>query len=154
MIRLLEVLKIIIISFETLFVVIVAAIYFYSPENIVSIGNHFKNNNDIWKFIPSIPLILCGFSVQYAWRILVPLGGNSNRTLHEWPNYWKLKYRVIISVILCGACVLSTVSIWIFSSSLSALMVGTIFIASIVISLTVAFNELLAALKVRELMEP
>lgn len=152
--RLLETVRIIIASYEALFFVVVVAVYFYFPSVFVGIGNHFKTNNDIWKFIPSVPLIICGFSVQYAWKILMPLEGSSNRILHEWPNYWKLKYRVIISVILCAVCVICTISIWIFSTSLSALTVGTIFMSSIIISLTVAFNQFLAAFKVRELMEP
>jgi len=151
--RLLETLRIIYVSYETLFFVVVVALYFYFPVFFIEIGNHLKTNNDLWKFIPSIPLIICGFSVQYAWKILMPLNGSSNRILHEWPNYWKLKYRVIISIVICAACVLSTVYIWIFSSSISELTVGAIFIASIIISLTVAFNQLLAAFKVRELME-
>ena len=154
MMRLLETLRIIIVSFETLFVLIVVAIYLYFPEIFIAIGNHFKSNNDIWKFIPSIPIILCGFSVRYSWKILMPLSGSSNRTLYEWPNYWKLKYRVIMSIVICSICVLSTVYIWIFNSSLSALTIGTIFIASIIISLTATFIQLLAAFRVRELMEP
>ncbi len=152
--RLLETLRIICASYETLFFVVVVALYFHFPVFFIEIGNHFKTNNDIWKFIPSIPLIICSFSVQYAWKILMPLDSSSNRILHEWPNYWKLKYRVIISLVICAACVLSTVYIWIFSSSISELTVGAIFIASIIISLTVAFNQFLAAFKVRELMEP
>ena len=152
--RLLETLRIIFVSCETLFFVVVVIFYFYFPVFFIEIGNQFKINNDIWKFIPSIPLIICGFSVQYAWKILMPLDGKSNRTLHEWSDYWKLKFRVIISVVICAACVLSTVFIWIFSSSISSLTVGAIFIASIIISLAVAFNQFLAAFKIRELMEP
>ena len=141
-------------SYEALFFVIIVALCFYFPVVFVEIGNHLKTNNDIWKFIPSIPLIICSFSVRYAWKILIPLEGSSNRILHEWPNYWKLKYRVIISVIICATCILSAVSIWFFSLLLPALTVGAIFIISIIISLIVALNQFLAAFKVRELMEP
>jgi len=134
---------------------VIAAIYFYSPEILIFVGNHFKINNDIWKFIPTIPLLLCGFSIKYTWKILMPLeGNNSNRMLHEWPNYWKLKYRVIVSAALCVICVFGSFTIWFFNSSLSSLTVGAIFIATIIVSLTAAASEFLAAVRVRELLEP
>jgi hypothetical protein len=149
-----EALRIIFASYEALFLSIILASYFYYPAIFVGIGNNFQTNNEIWKFIPSIPLVVCSFSVQYAWKILMPLESSSNRILHEWPNYWKLKLRVIFSVILCAACVISSVYIWFFSGTLSSLNVGAIFISSIIVSLTVAFNQFLAAFKIRELMEP
>ena len=149
-----ESLRVVFVSFEVLFLSFIAAIYFYYPDVLIGIGNSFQTNNEIWKFIPSIPLVVCGFSVQYAWKILMPLGSSSNRILHEWPNYWKLKLRVLLSVLLCAACVLGAVYIWFFSNSLSTLNTGAIFTASIIVALTVAFNQFLAAFKVRELMEP
>jgi hypothetical protein len=149
-----ESLRIIFASYEALFLSIILASYFYYPAFFVGIGSSFQTNNEIWKFIPSIPLVVCGFSVQYAWKILMPLESGSNRILHEWPYYWKLKLRVFLSVILCAICVLSTVYIWFFSGTLSSLHVGAIFISSIVVALTVAFNQFLAAFKIRELMEP
>jgi len=152
--RLLEILRIILVSFESLFVGVVVVTYLYLPDFFVGIGSHFKKDDDVWRFIPSIPMILCVCSVKYAWKILMPLDGSSNRRLIEWPGYWKLKYRAIISVIICFACTFGSLSIWIYTFSLSELTVGAIFIASIIISLTVVFSQFLAALKVRELMEP
>lgn len=152
--KVIEPFRVILVSFEALFISFISAIYFYYPDVLVGIGNNFQTNNEIWKFIPSIPLVVCGFSVQYAWKILMPLGSSSNRILHEWPNYWKLKIRVLLSVLLCAACVLGAVCIWFFSNSLSTLNTGAIFTASIIVALTVAFNQFLAAFKVRELMEP
>lgn len=152
--KVIETLRIIFASYEALFISIIVATYFYFPGIFVGIGDNFKTNDEIWKFLPSIPLLICGFSVQYAWRILMPLQTTSNRLLHEWPNYWKLKLRVIFSVILCASGVLGALYIWFFSSTLSSLNIGATFSASIIVSLTVAFNQLLAAFKIRELMEP
>jgi hypothetical protein len=149
-----ESLRILFASYEALFLSIIAASYFYYPDFFIGIGENFQTNNEIWKFIPSIPLVVCGFAVQYAWKILMPLESSSNRVLHEWTNYWKLKLRVIYSVLLCAACVLGAVYIWFFSDTLSAINTGAIFIASIVVAVTVAFNQFLAAFKIRELMEP
>lgn len=149
-----EAIRIIFVSYEALFISIIFAGYFYFPVIFVYIGRNIQTNNELWKFIPSITVIVCGFSVQYAWKILMPLESSSNRILHEWPNYWKLKLRVITSVIFCASCVVCALLTWFFSSSLSSLDIGAMFVSSNVISLIVAFNQFLAAFKVRELMEP
>jgi hypothetical protein len=152
--KVVESLRIIFASYEALFLSIILVIYFYYPAFFISIGSSFQANNEILKFIPSIPLVVCGFSAQYAWKILMPLESGSNRILHEWPNYWKLKFRVFLSVTLCAICVLSTVYIWFFIGTLSSLNAGAIYISSTVVALTVAFNQFLAAFKIRELIEP
>ena len=152
--KLLEIAKLLIVSFETLFLLILIAALHYYPNLFEQIGNQFANNNEIWKFLPTIPLLICAFSIQYAWKILIPINGASNRILHKWPNYWKLKYRVIASIFICIACAMISVFIWIYASNLSVKIIGAAFIASCSIALIVAFNQLLAAFKVRELMEP
>jgi len=152
--KIIEIIKLLFISFEAVFLLtMIAALQFY-PGPFELIGNQIKANNEIWKFIPTIPLAICAFSIQYAWKILNPINNSSNRILHEWPNYWKLKFRVISSIIICVACVVASLIIWIYATSLSARITGATFIASCCIALIVASSELLAAFKVRELMEP
>jgi hypothetical protein len=152
--KIIEIIKLLFISFEAVFLLtMIAALQFY-PVPFELIGNQIKANNEIWKFIPTIPLAICVFSIQYAWKILNPINNSSNRILHEWPNYWKLKFRVISSIIICAACVAASLIIWIYATSLSDRIMGAIFIASCCIALIVALSELLAAFKVRELMEP
>jgi len=154
MMKLLEIVKLLTVSFETLFLLVLIAALQYYPSLFEHVGDQFKNSNEIWKFLPTIPLLICGFSIQYAWKILTPINGSSNRILHEWPNYWKLKYRVISSIFICIACAVVSLILWIDTSNLSAEMIGAAFIASCAIALIVAYNQLLAAFKVRELMEP
>lgn len=154
MTKLIESLKLLIVSFESLCLLLFIAAFYYYPTVFEQIGSQFKNNNDIWKFLPAITVPICGFSIQYAWKILNPLNGTSNRILHEWPNYWKLRYRVISSIFICVTCAIGSVIIWIFAKNLPANIIGFTFAASCSIALIVALNQLLAAFKVRELMEP
>ncbi len=152
--KILEIIKLLFVSIEAVFLLaLIAAMQFY-PGVFEHIGNQFKANNEVWKFIPTIPLVICGFSIQYAWKILNPINSASNRILHEWPNYWKLKVRVISSIFICIACVVASLIVWIYAPSLSAKITGATFIASCCVALIVASNQLLAAFKVRELMEP
>ncbi|HAW59537.1 MAG TPA: hypothetical protein DCX03_11105 [Bacteroidales bacterium] len=132
----------------------IIAFLIYFPHKFEQIGEIFKTNNELWKFLLSIPLVICSFSIGYAWKILNPISNGSNRMLHEWPHYWKLKYRVLISISICFLCVVGSLVIWVFGSVLSNSTIGYTFIGSCVISVTAAINQLLAAFRVRELMEP
>lgn len=152
--KILEIIKLLFISFEAVFLMALIAALQYYPGLFEQIGNQLKTDNEVLKFIPTIPLIICGFSIQYAWKILNPIDSSSNRILHEWPNYWKLKFRVISSIFICIACVVASLIVWIYALSLSAKITGATFIASCCVALIVASNQLLAAFKVRELMEP
>ena len=154
MMKLIEIAKLFIVSFEALCLLFLMAALHYYPPLFDQIGSQFKNNNEIWKILPVITIPICGFSIQYAWKILNPLNSASNRILHEWPNYWKLKYRVISSIFICVVCAISSVIIWIYAERLPDDIIGFTFIASCSIALIVALNQLLAAFKVRELMEP
>ncbi len=151
--KFLEIGRVIFISPECLLLLLATAIYFYYPESFIDIGNQFKSNYEVWKFIPTIPLTVCGFSIQYAWKILFPKENESNHLLLNWPNYWKLKLRVLVSVILCVACVLSALYIWIYINTLNEKAIGAIFFVAVSISITVAFNQFLAAFKTRELLD-
>lgn len=150
----LELVKIIFISFEAVFILILIAAFHYFPEVLHNVGHQFKTNNDVWKFIPTVPLVICGFSIQYAWKILNPISSSSNRILHEWPNYWKLKLRVIVSIFICILCVVAALIVWVYAPSLSEKLTGALFIASCGVALIVACHQLLAAFTIRELMEP
>jgi len=100
MMKIIELIKIIFISFEAAFVLALILAFQYFPDAFQNVGHQFKTNSDVWKFIPTVPLIICGFSIQYAWKILNPISRSSNRILHEWPGYWKLKIRVIASIFI------------------------------------------------------
>ncbi len=133
--KLLETLRIVFISPEFLAILAIFATYYHVPALFESLGNQFKVNTEIWKFIPTIPLAICGFSIQYAWKILFPLDGAGNTILLQWPNYWKLKLRVITSVIICAVCFLGAISIWIYSNILSPNHIGAIFITISILSI-------------------
>jgi hypothetical protein len=119
----------------------------------IAVGTQFKTNSEVWKFMPSIPILLATASIKLAWNILTPLGNSSNKILYQWEWYWRLKYRVIASIVMCGVAAACSVALWVFSKDLSELKIGTIFLSSVVVAVTVTFNQLLAAFKLRELMD-
>lgn len=152
--RLLELLRIVFISFEFLFLTIVVSIYQFQPDLLGGIGQKFHANQELWKYIPTIPSGLLVVSLSYSWKILTPLNSASNRLLYEWPDYWKLKLRTIISLIYCGVLTIFAAVIWFFGDNIQNEKLGFIFLVSIGIPIIVLIHQILAAFMVREIMEP
>ncbi|MFH2123345.1 MAG: hypothetical protein ABIJ50_07695 [Pseudomonadota bacterium] len=154
MTKLAELTKIIFVSFEFLYLTVLLAVYQFYPAIFGSIGHKFHSNQEIWKFIPTLPTSLLVASISYTWKIITPLSGTSNRVLHEWPDYWKLKTRVILSIIYCGLSAISSIVIWFYGLQFKTYQLGFIFIATIGIPIIVLLHQVLASFVVRELMEP
>lgn len=153
MIRLLEIIRIYLISIEALIVILIIVSAHYFPSIFILIGSKIKSSSEVWKFMPSIPLGMTVISIRLAWKILAPLGNSKTNILYQWEFYWKLKYRVIASIIICGITAIASIMIWILSSYLSDLTIGSIFISSLAVSVTVVFTQLLAAFRMREYMD-
>lgn len=152
--RIAELTRTIFISFEFLYLIVLLSVYLSNPAIFNSIGQKFHGNQEIWKYIPTIPPGLLVASLSYSWKILTPLDGSSNRFLHEWPDYWKLKLRVILSVFYCGLSAIAAIAIWLYGLQIQKAQLGFVFIAAIGIPIIVLIHQVLAAFVVREIMEP
>lgn len=152
--RLLEICRFFVISFEFLTMLLVGLVLLVRPEWFVFIGTQFKQNNDAWKYLSYIPIFLVGTSVTLAKGILKPFDSRSNKELYEWEYYWKLKDRVLASILLSAGCAIGSLSLWVFSDKLTESIIGAIFVASISVALIVTYNQLLASFRIREIMEP
>ncbi len=154
MTKFVELIRIIFVSFEFLFLIIVFSAYQFYPDLLSEIGQKFHINQEFWKYIPTIPSGLLIASLSYSWKILTPLDNSSNRPLYEWPDYWKLKLRIIVSIIYCGLSAISAAIIWFFGENILKDKLGFIFIVSIGIPIIVLMHQILAAFMVREIIEP
>jgi hypothetical protein len=149
-----EFLRILFISFEFVLILVILLTLPLIPDVYALIGNKFIADTEIWKYIPILPLSLAGASINYAWKILTPLSNSSNRALYEWPNYWKLKLRVIVSIVLCVLCLSLAILLWLFCKDLRPAQIGALYIGITIVPLIVVFNQLLAAFSIKELLEP
>ncbi len=149
-----EFLKILFISFEFVIVLIIFLTMNLFPEFYAKIGSKFIGDSEIWKYIPVIPFTLASASINYAWKILTPLTNSSNKILYDWPDYWKLKLRVTVSIAICVICLSLAIMLWFFCKGLDQKYSGAMFVGITLIPLTVLFNQLLAAFTVREFLEP
>jgi len=151
--RLIDIIRFCIISVEALLILAFIAWFYNFPSFFVAIGAKIKTNNEIWKLVAGIPFFYVPTSIKFAWKILVPSGNSKMKILHQWKDYWRLHYRVITSIIICGMAATCPIIIWIFSDDLSESFIGLIFISSITVPIVAIFNQLLAAFKIHELID-
>jgi hypothetical protein len=149
-----ESLRIIFISFEFVFILLIYLTLLLYPDLYSKFGSKFFGNNELWKYIPVLPFALVGGSIKYAWKIIVPLNNESNKMLYDWPDYWKLKLRVIFSIIICAVCCALAIIIWFFYKDIQPKFLGALYIVITLIPIIVLSNQLLAAFKIKELLEP
>ncbi|EGR1117337.1 hypothetical protein D0B97_18275 [Vibrio cholerae] len=151
--RIIDIFRFTIISPEFVVILLTAAITYGYPEVFVLIGGKLKSNAELWKFIPSLPVIFTGVTFQVAQKVHAPLENTSNKQLYEWSSFNKITDRIMASYLICILCCVASFTIWFFMSELSELMLGSILLSSILISGLTTFQIILAAQKIRQVIE-
>jgi hypothetical protein len=148
-----EFLKALIISPELVAALIIIGISIFQPNWVEAVGNKVKSDQEIWKFLPAIPFAILAWAISQSKDILFPSASSSNRLLLDWPYYWKLKIRVIVSMFLILLCVFASLAIWIFKDEASSLVIGSVFGISTMVSCVVACTLWLATINIRQIVE-
>jgi len=110
------------------------------------------SQTEVMKYLPVIPIALCGYSITLSWKLLSPKSG-SNRELYDWPDYWKLKLRRDVTIGLCFICAGLSLILWIFNSAFSAFWLGAIATWAMVTALITCGFALFATFALKEIME-
>ncbi len=147
-----ELLRVLFISVEFLFLLVVIVVGYFLPSAWVFVGDTPKAQTDVMKYLPVLPIALCGFSITLSWKLLSPKSG-SNRELYDWPDYWKLKLRRDVTIALCVLSAGVSLVIWIFNSTFTPFWLGAIATWAIVSALITCGCALLAAFTLKEITE-
>lgn len=123
------------------------------PEHLEAIGAGFKAENEAVKFALSIPLALTAYAAHIGAKILRPAENASNKVLYEWPGYWKLKSRVVVSLVICGVSSAAAIFLWVFGADWSDSLLGSVFVMALAEPVVSVFMLWLAWIKIRELFE-
>lgn len=151
--RILDVVRAIFISFEFAWVLFVMATYFLYPQILFLIGAQFKTNAEIWKWLPTLPLLFSTAAFQAAAKLRAPLENASNRKLYEWQDYYRITDRVYLGLFLCILSCIGATVIWIFTSHMNEMLIAGIFLVSTGVSGVVAFIMYVSGHKLRELVD-
>lgn len=151
--RILDILRFSIISPEFVILLLSIAVAHNFPEAFELVGRKLKSNVELWKFIPSLPFVFIGVTFKVAQKVLAPLENTSNKQLYEWGAFNKINDRVMASYLICIFCCISSFTIWFFMEDLNELHLGSILLSSISISGLTTFQIILAAQKIRQIIE-
>ena len=151
--RLIDIKRMILISPELCVILLVVLLNIYAEKPINTLGSLFKTNDEIWKFLPSLPLLFSGIAFKTSSKVRAPLDTGSNKALYEWPLYHMVTDRILLSKIYCLVCGAGAISIWLFCKQLPEYIIASIFLLSTIISGVTALLMHDAAQKIREILE-
>lgn len=151
--RLLDIIRFSVISPEFLVLLLIFLINHNAPTLFEFVGNKLKTNDEVWKFIPTLPLIFCGITFKFASKLSAPLENTSNKALYEWAAFHKISDRIMASYLICILSCIFAFSIWLLVNELGASTLGCILLGSISISGLTTFLIILAAQKIRQVIE-
>ena len=151
--RVIDIKRMIVISPELCVILLVILVNIYAEKHINTLGSLFKTNDEIWKFLPSLPILFSGITFKTSKKVRVPLDTGSNKALYEWPLYHMITDRILLSKAYCIICGTGAISIWLFCKQLPEYMIASIFLLSTLISGVTAFFMHDASQKIREVIE-
>jgi len=149
--RIIDILRVIFISPEFLILLIVFVLQIYKADWFILIGKQFQSNNEIWKFLPTLPMLFTSLVFKFGKNICIPL--ENNKQLYQWDEYYRITDRVHIGIYISILSSIGAISVWLLIDIISNLYIGIIFISSIGISGFSALTMYLASISIREVLD-
>ncbi len=149
--KLIEIFRIFFISTEFWVLLILILFFIFYDKLFNDIGVLLISKKYVFETTSLFVIAYLGFSIKYSWKILKPR--ENNRILYEWEDYWRLKYRAVISIIIVFLSILLFFLVWFFKNSLLTKAVGFSYSISVLIPIVTNFCLLLAAFKINEILD-
>lgn len=150
--RILDIIRFTFVSPEFLWVLVVFALLNFYPMSLTLVGDKISSNDEIWKWLPTLPLLFAGLVFKLSFKVRSPFD-KGNKQLYEWHQYNRITDRLYASYILVLLSVISIIFIWMFAKNIASDIIGFVFLGSVGVSGFVAFQVFLAAQKIREILE-
>jgi len=138
---------------ELVLIFFIVLLNLYASKYLIMLGTQFQANDEIWKFLPTLPILFSGFAFKASSKLRAPLDSASNKILYEWPLYHMITDRVMLSKVYCLVCCAGAISIWLFCKQLPASFIASIFLVSTLVSGATALLIHEASQKLREVIE-
>ena len=149
--RFFNILKTIFISPEVLALILVYTLFLYFPYKFHEIGESFVKPNEYIKFIALLPTVFTGIIFTNIIKsILFP--EEKRKALYEWKDYFLLRDRVVIGVLISILCSTSSILIFLFQSDIEKKYIAFVLISSILISGICTFTMYFASIVIREIL--
>jgi hypothetical protein len=151
--KLVEILRVYIISPEMLVIALSFAAVLLYPEQVALWGMEVSREDSKLQYIALIPVALLGVAYTLSKDILKPLDGMTNRILYEWDNYWQLKYRTLAALFFCLSSAVSAIGLWVFKTRVPSELLGVGLTCTIMLALVSTVSLYLGYLRLREILQ-
>jgi nitric oxide reductase large subunit len=154
MARFLEYIRIYLVSAEALAIGLVYATHYYLPEVGKGVGDLLLGNPTALNGLAAFTLTLASATFGLGMKLHRPLSQSSNRPLYDWPQFWKLRARIVAGCVFSSLGVFASICALVLGKSHSDGLVGSLAFLAAGIPAISAFSMYLAHLSLAEVIEP
>jgi hypothetical protein len=151
--RLFDFLRAVFISPEIVWILFIVGINLYFNDIFLFLGQRFKSNGEIWKYLPTLPIFFSGVAFTFGGKLRIPFDSPNNKKLYEWPEYSFLITRIYVCFFLCILSCIGALSVWILTDRIQEKVIAFIFLGSVGVSGISAFTIYIASHRIREILE-
>jgi hypothetical protein len=106
-------LRVFFVSYEFLTLLATFGLYAIWSDEILSVFQGVRTSDDALKWLVAYPIGLAGWMLKDGVGVLFP-DEKSNRILHEWPEYWRLKAHFDVGLFYSISLTVPCVLVWVF----------------------------------------
>lgn len=144
-------LRVLLVSVEALVIAISGLIWYHLSEELSRLATTISLNEEILRYLMVVPLGLALW-VANELRQLLQEDKGITRFLVEWPEYWKLKLHLWVSLVYAAVFVGLSIAPWVVRAGISTGIGLLLFITSILGQLSLAASVYAASMKMKELL--
>ena len=146
-----EIFKDLFCSPELIVIFVISLLKIFIPFYFIWLGNEIKHNLLILNTIFPVMGSLLYYSVVNGLKLLRPK--DNNKVLYQWDLYWKLKFRVYISILFILISVFAFSVNYFFNNQYHADIVSLLFVLPVSVSVTTTIILFISAQKIIEVLE-
>jgi hypothetical protein len=148
-----DIFRLYVISPEALVIALSGAMVILYPGPAAFFGSEVSREGSLLQYIALLPIALLSVTFKLSKELLKPLDGANNRTLYEWPDYWRLKNRALAAIFFCLISSAGALGLWVFKTHLHHRLLGAGLIAAVVLALVSTMSLYLGYLRLREILQ-
>lgn len=149
--RALYFLRVLLFGFEALLISLAALIWRLYGDRLGAFAATVALNDEMLKTLMALPILLAAWVLNEL-RHLVQEDKATARFLIRWPDYWKLKTHLWVSVIYAVVFACISIAPWVVKAGITTGIGLVLFLTSILGQLILAASVYAARMRVKELL--
>lgn len=143
--------RVLLVSLEAFLISIAVLVWYHFSPDLGNLAATISLNDEVLKYLMLVPIGLAVW-VANELRQLLHEDKSITRFLVGWPDYWKLKLHLWVSLVYATVFVCLSVAPWVVRAGISTGIGLLLFLTSIIGQLILAASVYAARLRVKELL--